>query len=506
MRKRILVRIIFLTIILTNNIMVYSEIVRSREYKISGIVYHKDSSTASDIQIELMRGDQVIKSSKTDRKGKFRFDERLLENHQYIIRAKKKGYQTYTEEFKTPDDTQTQITLEIVVNRLPIIKINGPYEGFINDPVLFSSAGSYDPDGDSVSYIWSFGDGETSESENPSHIYHEPEKYTVSLIIKDIGDGVSQEITKCNIENRHPVSTPNGPYEGKVGSLIIFSSVGSFDPDGGSLSYLWDFGDNNQSFDANPSHVYSEKGDYSVSLTVMDEYGLEDKQSTKCVIIENQSPLPKANGPYTAYLGEPLQFNSTGSYDPDGEISEYLWIFGDDETSIEAFPSHKYLELGVFSVTLTVTDNNGEIGTDETECEVLKHPPRPPIVEANGPYSAYLGGEIRFDSTGTYDPDGSITEYLWDFGDGSVSRESNPVYIYGALGNYIVSLTVVDDDGFEVVDTTMCEIKEKPTSKPRALPPPQPINIKPLAVGNGPYNGETGEMIPFFSTGSYDPD
>jgi PKD repeat protein len=502
MRKRIIFWIVFLTTILSHDILVYSE----TKYQISGVAYHKDSSTASGIHIEVLEGDQVIKTSKTDGSGKYKFDVELLESHKYLIRASKKSYQTFTEEFETPDSTQTQITLDIVVNRLPVIKINGPYEGFINEPVLFSSAGSYDPDGDSLSYLWSFGDGKTSELENPSYHYDKPDEYTVSLIITDIEDGSSQEITKCTIENRPPVSIPNGPYEGKEGSLVVFSSNGSFDPDGGSLSYLWDFGDNSQSFDGSPSHAYSEKGDYSVSLTVIDEYGLEDKQSTKCVVIENQSPISKANGPYTAHLGESIQFDSSGSYDPDGEIIEYLWVFGDDGISTEVFPTHEYMELGVFSVTLTVTDDNGEMDTDEIECEVLEPPPRPPIVEANGPYSAFLGREVRFDSMGTYDPDGSISEYLWDFGDGSLSRESNPVHIYGAVGNYIVSLTVLDDDGFEVADSTTCEIKKKTTSNPSSPATPQPTNIEPIASGNGPYQGITGETISFLSKGSFDPD
>jgi PKD repeat protein len=502
MNKRIIVWIIFLTMILSNNIIVYSE----TKYRISGVVYHKDSSTASGVHIEIMEGDQIIKESKTDGSGKYDFDVELLENNNYMIRAVKKGYQTYTEEFETPNSTQTQITFDIVINRLPKVEINGPYEGFINEPVLFNSGGSYDPDGDQISYLWYFGDGETSELENPSHLFSKPDEYIVSLIIKDIEDGSSQEITKCTIENRPPVSMPNGPYDGREGDPIVFSSEGSFDPDGGLLNYLWDFGDNSQSIEENPSHIYMEKGDYTVSLTVTDEYGLEDKQSTKSFVVENKSPISNANGPYIAYLGEPFQFNSSGTYDPDGEISEYFWDFGDEENSTEAFPTHEYMEIGVFQVTLRVTDNNGEIDTDKTECEVLMPPPRPPIVEANGPYSAYLGRGVRFDSNGTHDPDGNIIEYLWDFGDGSFSVEPNPIYTYSAVGNYIVSLSVVDDDGFEVIDSTTCEITKKSGSTSGSSSPPEPQNIEPIAFGNGPYYGITGEMISFSSKGSYDPD
>lgn len=54
---------------------------------------------------------------------------------------------------------------------------------------------------------------------------------------------------------------------------------------------------------------------------------------------------------------------------------------------------------------------------------------------------------VGFSSQGSYDPDGYIVSYYWDFGDGDTSEEPNPIHTYKEAGNYTVTLTVTDDDG-----------------------------------------------------------
>ena len=70
-----------------------------------------------------------------------------------------------------------------------------------------------------------------------------------------------------------------------------------------------------------------------------------------------------------------------------------------------------------------------------------------PVAEANGPYAADLGNSISFSSAGSFDPDGTITSYFWDFGDGNSSTSANPTHTYGGVGSYNVVLTVTDDMG-----------------------------------------------------------
>lgn len=71
----------------------------------------------------------------------------------------------------------------------------------------------------------------------------------------------------------------------------------------------------------------------------------------------------------------------------------------------------------------------------------------PPVAEANGPYSGSTTGPISFSSSGSFDSDGTISSYSWDFGDGGSSTSANPSYTYSADGSYTASLTVTDNSG-----------------------------------------------------------
>lgn len=88
--------------------------------------------------------------------------------------------------------------------------------------------------------------------------------------------------------NTPPVANANGPYSGIAGQPISFSSAGSNDPDGTTLSYVWDFGDGNSSTQANPSHAYSAAGGYTATLTVTDADGASDSQTATVTVSESQ--------------------------------------------------------------------------------------------------------------------------------------------------------------------------------------------------------------------------
>lgn len=114
-------------------------------------------------------------------------------------------------------------------------------------------------------------------------------------------------------ENMPPVAEANGPYSGKVGMAIVFSSAGSEDPDGQIESYWWSFGDGSSSELANPSHTYSVGGNYTVSLTVTDEDGLDTKDTTTAIVedseayiseeSENNDRVSTADGPVGLGIG-----------------------------------------------------------------------------------------------------------------------------------------------------------------------------------------------------------
>ncbi len=141
--------------------------------------------------------------------------------------------------------------------------------------VSFSSSGSSDPEGTSLTYSWAFGDGSTSTSANPSHTYASSGTYSANLTVSD----GTNSATSANItitvtipgQNYPPVAAASASVAGGVVPLSVnFSSAGSSDPEGSTLTYNWDFGDGSTSTAANPSHTYQSSGVFSAQLTVSD--------------------------------------------------------------------------------------------------------------------------------------------------------------------------------------------------------------------------------------------
>ena len=132
------------------------------------------------------------------------------------------------------------------------------------------------------------------------------------------------------------------------------------------------------------------------------------------------------------------------SSDPDGSIVAWSWNFGDGSTSTAQNPSHTYAAAGTYTVSLTVTDNDG--ATDATSKNVTvssgstNNPPTADFTFT----TADLTANFTDQST---DSDGSIVGWNWDFGDGSSSTAQNPSHTYAAAGTYSVSLTVTDNEG-----------------------------------------------------------
>jgi len=168
----------------------------------------------------------------------------------------------------------------------------------------------------------------------------------------------------------------------------------------------------------------------------------------------NQSPIAEANGPYNGVPGAPINFSSAGRIDSDGTIDEFYWDFGDNTPpSSLPNPSHAYSTAGGFIATLTVTDNDGATGTDTAVVNVSGGGNQFPVAEANGPYSGGVGTSIIFSSAGSFDPDGSIQSYSWDFGERGLSSRANPRHTHNSSGVFTATLTVTDNDGAMDEDT-----------------------------------------------------
>ena len=176
----------------------------------------------------------------------------------------------------------------------------------------------------------------------------------------------------------------------------------------------------------------------------------------------NTEPLCDAGGPYTGLVNQAVAFDGSGSSDPGGSIASYAWTFGDGGTGSGPTPSHTYTATGNYTATLTVTDNCGATSTCEASVTITQPDNQPPTCDAGGPYAGPANVAIQFDGTGSSDPDGTITLYEWDFGDGGTATGPTPTHSYTAFGLYTVTLCVTDDRQARVCCTTTAEIGATP--------------------------------------------
>lgn len=180
-------------------------------------------------------------------------------------------------------------------NRAPFAEVGGPYSGVKGIAVYFYSVGSFDPDGDTLTFSWSFGDGGASTSSSPSHVFIAAGTYTIKLTVKDPAGLTGSDAATCTITepdaptptppaNKAPVAEPGGPYSGKVGQKVDFSAANSYDVDGSIAGYKWELGDTAILYGGTITHTYTATGTYTVKLTVTDDKGLTDAKTTTCIV------------------------------------------------------------------------------------------------------------------------------------------------------------------------------------------------------------------------------
>lgn len=155
-------------------------------------------------------------------------------------------------------------------------------------------------------------------------------------------------------------------------------------------------------------------------------------------------PLPpSANFSYAPLYPtdlETIAFTDT-SYDPDGFLVAWSWVFGDGAVSSEQNPGHRFLDEGFYNVSLTVSDNQS---LNSTVSKVIQVFNVAPIADFTYSINDTM---VSFSAAGSTDADGVITDFLWVFGDGTNGSGMTVVHTYPVYSTYTVILTVVDDDG-----------------------------------------------------------
>jgi PKD repeat protein len=266
--------------------------------------------------------------------------------------------------------------------------------------------------------------------------------------------------------NQSPTANAGGPYVGTEGISLGFDASGSTDPDGDALSYRWDFnGDGtwDTGWSNNPTAFYTWLDEWSGTARVEVSDGeLSDIDSTT-VTIENAIPEVDAGADQDANEGEVVNF--TGSFTDSGsaDVHTIHWNFGDGNTALGTLtPVHVYGDNGVYTVTLTITDNSTADGNDTVTVAVSNLDPNVIIDAVDQPDPRFILPHHWLIFTGSFSDPGWLDThtFTWDFNDGTTiqgipAEEHDPpdatgatqvVHAYAQPGTYNVTLTITDDD------------------------------------------------------------
>ncbi|MEZ6034466.1 MAG: PKD domain-containing protein [Planctomycetaceae bacterium] len=325
-----------------------------------------DDESGSTSRVAVTRnGTEIFAREYTDNVAvdAFNFDSYGIGSYELTITATDKD-----NDRDNDSETSTATQLVNVLNSAPVAALGVvtiPPERKEGEAIEFSASGSSDPDGDSLTYVWNFGDGTLVRGENVTHIFPDDGDYEVRLTVVDPFGGISEATETLSIANVAPTVTviPDGlPTESAEYSIEVMLT----DPGDDATTATIDWGDGTQNVVTSSgqySHVYTTGGTQQPFRVLLeDEDGTYGEAFSQTLDIQDAAPvvtgLPAL---LTAEAGEPVSFEIT-VLDGAGDTADYVWDFGDGTVitgaDLEQI-SHAYAVDGLYEVALQVTDNDG---------------------------------------------------------------------------------------------------------------------------------------------------
>jgi gliding motility-associated-like protein len=371
----------------------------------------------------------------------------LNNNNPFTHQYTSSGTKTVTLTVTTNRSCIHTISRTVNINLSPLPSFTNTQACLPNGLVNFNNTSTI-ADASPMTFSWDFGDpasgaNNISTSFNPSHFYAAPGPYTVTLTATSNNSCVTTTSQIVNNVFAQPISGFTYTTEACVNNNATFHSTSDALPGNTVSSYQWDFGDATTGAGANPFHIYTTPGTYTVKHWIVNSNGCNsDTTSHDINIIAKPTAVFSAAGPFC----EKMNVTITDASVPNaGAIINWNWDFGDasGSTQIAQPPpfTHSYLTAGVKTVILKVTTDKG--------CEdilskniVINPSPVPSFIASNTclPYAT------TFFTNTTSIADGTPMSYSWDFGDptsgiNNTSTATNPSHFFvGAGPAYSVTL------------------------------------------------------------------
>ncbi len=322
-------------------------------------------------------------------------------------------------------------------NNPPIADADGPCTGIEGTVLTFDGSGSFDPDGDFLTYTWNFDDGNGNSIVNSTHIYEADGIYAVTLIVNDGEVDSDPNTTTATISDVDPIAAFSySPTNPTAGSPVQFTDKSTTHD--GIISWNWNFGDGNTSAEFEPTHTYGVPGTFMVTLEVSNDRCSgtvsHNVEILPIMPIASFADVTPACSPYT------VQFVNTSQ-----NAMTYFWDFGDGSSSNEENPEHTYYRGGSYIVRLTAI---GPGGQDKYQQMVEVYQSPTAMLDVS-PTTVYVNDKaVKCFNLSSYGD-----TYLWEFGDGETDSIFEPYHVYMEEGIYDITLHVYSENGCEDVYT-----------------------------------------------------
>jgi gliding motility-associated-like protein len=282
-----------------------------------------------------------------------------------------------------------------------------------------------------ISWVWNFGDGNTSTQQNPVHTYTTNGQFTVSLVAIN-ASGCRDSVSKTQyIKVTRPIVAINGaPTEGCV--PFTFSPTPNVNAVDGVASYFWDFGDGFTSPLQNPVHVYPTQGTFTVKLFITTNDGCTDSAVVVGGVRVGTLPIADFSAiPLSQCVRQPIQFT-----DLSVPADRWLWDFGNSAgNSTAQNPIYAYTDTGIFTIRLIAWNN----GCPDTMIKTNYITALPPVARFTTAFNCNNKRQVTFNDMSVLPQ-----TWAWNFGDGNTSTLPSPAHVYSAFGTYNVTLIVTN--------------------------------------------------------------
>ncbi len=300
-------------------------------------------------------------------------------------------------------------------------------------PVTFTNNSKYAV-GLAYNWLWDFGDGTTSNMQQPSHLYASGGTYQVKLVLTSPA-GCSDSVTLPVTIYSKPIVDIVTP---RVCNDSMFTPINNTTIANGTMTFAWNFGDGSPIDTAQyPVHEYAQSGGYNITLVASAGGGAcrDSFTNPTNIIIGAEQQFSGVN----VCLGQSTQFNDLTVNSSGSAILSYAWDFADGSTSTQQSPAHTYTTEGTYLVTLLL--DYGSNCYDSIKHNVTVN--AIPVADFTAPDLCNSGTTTPADATTITTGNYNLS---WSFGDGTASVPgTTPSHTYAQSGNYNIQLIAVSD-------------------------------------------------------------